>query len=346
MSESLPCRAKSKSEILKSRQVRITKFKYSKHFFEFLPLEFRVLRLGFSRVVARLMLIPMLLMATKYAGEFQELGVGGRACAMGGTGIAQFVDPSVIYFNPAGSYYVNRGALVMHAENFAGIVKNEFGSVVLPKQNMTVGVGLQYLSVSGIQLTTLDDTTSPPSSENPPVAYDTVGTKDMIFYINGSRGNNKFSYGANIKVFYRDLSVITGYGGGVDLGVAVNLNYVKIGLGMRDFVLAPIIWSNGTKETIITKVSCGIAPVIPLENINSVVTLECDFVKPLDVEGFDVNIGLEYAYKDFIFGRAGINHGNYTVGVGLKYKQFSLDYALVTHSYLKNSNKISAGYTF
>jgi hypothetical protein len=265
---------------------------------------------------------------------------------MGGTGIAQFVNPSVIYFNPAGSFYVNRGALVMHAENFAGIVKNEFGSVVLPQPNMAIGIGLQYLSVTGIQLTTLGDTTSPPSSENPPLAYDTVGTKDMIFYVNGSRGNNKFSYGANIKVFYRDLSVITGYGGGVDLGLAINLNYVKFGLAMRDFVLAPIIWSNGTKETIITKLSCGLAPVIPLENINSVVTLECDFVKPLDVEGFDVNIGLECAYKDIIFGRAGINHGNYTVGVGLKYKQFSLDYALVTHLYLKNSNKISAGYTF
>jgi len=344
--ESLLCGTKSTSEILKSRQIRITKSKCSKLFFEFLPLGFRILRLEFTKAVARLMLIPMLLMATKYAGEFQELGVGGRACAMGGTGIAQFVSPSVIYFNPAGSFYVNRGLLVMHAENFAGIVKNEFGSVVLPKQNMVIGVGLQYLSVSGIQLTTLGDTTSQPSSENPPVAYDTVGTKDMIFYINGSRGNNRFSYGANIKVFYRDLSVITGYGGGVDLGLALNLNYVKIGLAMRDFVLAPIIWSNGTKETIVTNLSCGIAPVIPLENISSVVTLECDFVKPLDMKGFDVNIGLECAYKDFIFGRAGIHRGNYTVGVGLKYRQFSLDYALVTHSYLKNSNKISAGYTF
>ena len=337
--ESLPCRTKSKFEILKCKQIRNTRSKCSKHFFGFLSLEL-------SRAVAMLMLIPMLLMATKYAGEFQELGVGGRACAMGGTGIAQFVDPSVIYFNPAGSFHVNRGALVMHAENFAGIVKNEFGSIVLPQPNMAIGIGLQYLSVGGIQLTTLGDTTSPPSSENPPVAYDTVGTKDVIFYVNGSRGNDRFSYGANIKVFYRDLSAITGYGGGVDLGLAISLDYVKFGLAMRDFVLAPIIWSNGTKETIVTKLSCGLAPVISLENINSVISLECDFVKPVDVEGFDVNIGLECAYKDIIFGRAGINHGNYTVGAGLKYKQFSLDYALVTHSYLKNSNKISAGYTF
>lgn len=296
--------------------------------------------------IINIIFIPMVLMATKYAGEFQELGVGGRACAMGGTGIAQFVDPSVIYFNPAGSFYTKRSVLLMHAENFAGVVKNEFGSIILPRRDMTIGVGLQYLSVSDIKLTSLDDTTSPPSSENPPIPYDTVGTKDIIFYINGSKGNDKFSYGANIKVFYRDLAVITGYGGGVDLGLALHLNYVKIGLAMRDFVLAPIIWSNGTKETIVTKLSCGCAPVISLEKINSVITLECDFVKSIDVEGFDVNIGFEYAYKNFIFGRAGIHRRNYTVGVGLKYKKFSLDYALVTHSYLNNSNKISAGYTF
>ncbi len=350
--ESLSCRTNSKSEILISKQIQNTKSKCTKLFLGFLSfgfrdcLGFRISRLGFTKAVALVIFIPMLLMATKYAGEFQELGVGGRACAMGGTGCAQLVDPSVVYYNPAGSFHVHRALLVMHAENFAGIVKNEFASVILPRGNMAIGVGLQYLSVSGIQLTTLDDTTSPPSSENPPIPYDTVGTKDMILYINGSRGTDRFSYGANVKVFYRDLSAITAYGGGLDLGCVLNLNYVVIGAAMRDFVLAPIIWSNGTKETVVTKLTFGFSPVIPLEKMNSVVTLECDFVKSLDIEGFDVNVGFELAYKDFIFGRAGIHHGNYAVGVGLKHKKFSIDYALVTHSELKNSNKISAGYTF
>ncbi len=301
---------------------------------------------GFSRAVARLMLIPMLLMATKYAGEFQELGVGGRACAMGGTGVAQFVDPSVIYFNPAGSFYASRSVLLMHAENFAGIVKNEFGSVILPRENMSIGIGLQYLSVNGIKFTSLADTTSPPNSENPPIPYDTVGTTDLVFYVNGAKGNDNISYGANIKVFYRDLSVITGYGGGVDLGLALNMNYLIVGFAVRDFILSPIIWSNGTKETIIPKLSLGVAPVVPLENINSLITLECDITKAIDVDGFDVNMGFEYAYKDFVFGRIGINRGDYTLGAGLRYKRFCLDYALVTHSELQNSSKISAGFTF
>jgi hypothetical protein len=296
--------------------------------------------------IVKLVLIPVILLATKYAGEFQELGVGGRACGMGGTGIAQFSDASVIYFNPAGSFYTERGVLLMHAENFAGLVKNDFGAIVLPKENMALGAGIQYISVGEIKLTTLPDTTSPPGSDNQPIPYDTVGTKDFVFYINASKGNKTLSYGANVKIFYRDLSVMSGFGGGLDLGLLLNIPYVRIGIAVRDFILSPLMWSNGTKETIYPKISCGVAPVIPIEKINSVITLECDFVKSIDVEGFNVNLGFEYAYKNFIFGRVGVYNGNYTLGIGLLYKNFRLDYALNTHSELNNSNKFSAGLQF
>jgi len=296
--------------------------------------------------IIKILFIPVLLMGTKYAGEFQELGVGGRACAMGGTGVAQFVDPSVIYFNPAGSFFVPRSVLLMHAENFAGVVKNEFGSVILTKGNMAIGLGVQYVSVSGIKLTTLPDTTSAPNSDNQPIPYDTVGTNDMIVYINGARGNEKFAYGANIKIFYRNLAVMSGFGGGLDLGLILNMDYLKIGFAVRDFILSPIIWSNGSKETIFPKVSFGCAPVIQIKKINSVITLECDFVKTLDVSGFDFNFGFEYTYKHLIFGRIGVHRGNYTLGIGLFYKKIRFDYALVTHSWLENSNKFSAGLQF
>jgi hypothetical protein len=291
-------------------------------------------------------LIPFVVGATKYAGEFQELGVGGRPCAMGGAGVAQFVEPSVVYFNPAGAYFVERAVLLMHAENFGGIVKNEFASLVMRRGTMALGFGVQYLSVGDIKFTTLSDTTGPPSSDNPPIPYDTVGTRDLVLYINGARGNDWLSYGATIKVFYRDLAVMTGYGGGADLGIAMRLDYLSIGLAVRDFVLSPIIWENGTRETIASKISLGVAPSLPLEKINSTITLACDCIKYLDYEGLQFNLGFEFGFREFAYGRAGIYDGNYTLGLGLRYKQFALDYSLVTHSELNNSNKISAGYAF
>jgi hypothetical protein len=69
-------------------------------------------------------------------------------------------------------------------------------------------------------------------------------------------------------------------------------------------------------------------------------------VKYLDYEDVQFNLGFEYGFREFVYGRAGIYGGNYTFGLGLRYKQFTLDYSLVTHSELNNSNKISAGYAF
>ena len=296
--------------------------------------------------IIKILIIPALLLGTKYAGEFQDLQVGARVSAMGGAGIAQFVDPTVLYFNPAGTFFVSRSAHVMHAENFAGVVKNDFGAVVLPRGNMSLGFGIQYVHTSGIKLTTLPDTTVDPGSNNLPIPYDTVGTADFILYINGSRGNDRFSYGVNIKVFYRDLNAITGYGGGLDLGVAYRIDHLRVGLAVRDFVLSPLIWSSGTKETILPKIALGVAPVLPLRAINSTLMLEADVVKTIDVAGFDVNLGIEYGYRDLIFGRMGIHRGNYTLGLGLQYKAFSLDYAFMAHPNLDNSNKLSAGIRF
>jgi hypothetical protein len=139
---------------------------------------------------------------------------------------------------------------------------------------------------------------------------------------------------------------MTGFGGGLDLGLLLNMKYLKVGCAVRDFILSPLMWSNGTKETIFPKISFGVAPVVPIEKMNSVITLECDFVKSFDIEGFNVNLGFEYAYKNFVFGRIGVYKGDYTLGVGLRYKGFGLDYALVTHSELQNSNKFSAGLQF
>jgi hypothetical protein len=293
-----------------------------------------------------LLMIPTLLMGTKYAGEFQELQVGARSSAMGGTGIAQFVDPTVLCFNPAGSFFTLRSVHLMHAENFAGVVKNDFGAVVIPRRAMSIGFGLQYVHTSGIKLTTLPDTTSPPGNNNLPIAYDTVGTSDMLFYVNGSKGNDRLAFGANVKVFYRNLNAITGFGGGLDLGVAYRIDYLRAGLAVRDFILSPLLWSSGRKETILPKIALGVAPVLPIKVISSTLTLEMDIVKVLDVAGFDVNLGLEYTYKDFVFGRLGMYRGSYTLGVGLQYKRFTVDYAFMTHQELDNTNKFSAGYRF
>ncbi len=301
-------------------------------------------------------ILPVALLATKYAGEFQELGIGGRASGMGSTGIAQFYDPSIIYYNPGGSFFTPKSIILMHSENFAGIVRNEYAGVLLPQRAQIFGLAVQYISVSNIKLTTLPDTTTLPGDNNQPYPYDTVGTKDIIFYLSYGRGlrladsvelqSTRFAYGANIKVYYRDLVAITGYGGGFDLGCAIMTRYFHAGLAVRDFILAPLIWDNGTRETIQPKIMLGVSPLLPFEKINSRLTLACDFIKEIGVNGFAMKYGFEFCFRDVVCGRAGVNAGRFTVGIGLLYKKFRLDYAFLTHAELSNTNRISLGYLF
>jgi hypothetical protein len=86
--------------------------------------------------------------------------------------------------------------------------------------------------------------------------------------------------------------------------------------------------------------------VLPIKALNSTVRFEADVVKVIDVAGFDVNMGIEYGYKELLYGRFGVYRGDYTLGIGLQYKRFSMDYAFMTHPDLDNTNKFSAGYRF
>lgn len=285
-------------------------------------------------------------MGTKYAGEFQNLGAGGRSCGMGGTGFAQNPDASVIYFNPAGTVLIKPALILMHAENFSGEVRSEFGSAVFSRDNAAYGLGLQLVTAGGIILTTLEDTTAPPGSTNPPIPYDTVSTAQAVLYLNSARSRGIFSYGANLKLFYENLSAITGFGAGLDLGVRVNLNSLQIGLTVRDLGLAPIVWDNQTTETILPKVILACAPVLATDDRGSAVTMEVACAKQIDVEGFEQYLGLEYLHRGLLAARIGRSNGAYTLGMGLRYRQFALDYALILNTELATTTKLSAGMSF
>lgn len=284
--------------------------------------------------------------ATKYAGEFQELIVGARIGGMGGTGIAQGIDPTALLLNPANAPFVDRSIHFMHAEIFSGIIKNEFGGLVVPKTDVAYGIGFQMVSTGNIKLTTLPDTTQQPGDENQPIPYDTVSTRDMIFYFNAAKIKNLFAYGVNLKVYYRDLAVMTGLGGGVDIGLRLNLKNLNVGFAVQDFILSPIYWDSDSKEYVSPKITFGLAPYIPLSGINSTLTIEVDLIKDLSFDEIKLNTGIEWAYQNKIYGRLGESGGRYTAGAGLRYKRLVFDYGLITHSDLGLSNKFSAGLVF
>ena len=67
----------------------------------------------------------------KYSNEFLNIGIGGRAMAMGGSVIASTNDVTGTYWNPATLLRMKEGLQIsaMHNEQFAGIAKHDYGSI-------------------------------------------------------------------------------------------------------------------------------------------------------------------------------------------------------------------------
>jgi len=302
----------------------------------------------YTRLLAILSISFLNSYATNYAGDFQELGVGARALGMGSAFVAQAGDPFSLYWNPAGSALVEkRSVSFMHAENFGGIVNNEYLGFVLPGEKNSLGIAYYYLGVPGIKLTRLADTLRNLSETNRPIPYDTVTASDHLIYLNYSKGHKQISFGANFKLYYRNLSVIKGFGGGLDVGVITNLPNLSLGFAIRDVVLSPVIWDNGYREQILPRFALGLAPLLPLMKYKSTIKFEWDLIKFIDHgQRFEQNLGMEFSYNESAFMRLGLKDFKPTLGLGIRWKALSLDYAFVHHPDLSASNKISAGVRF
>ncbi len=315
----------------------------------------------------------------KYSNEFLAIGIGARAHGMAGAQVASVNDITAGYWNPAGMSDVQStfqlGA--MHSEWFAGIGKFDYLSLAKPiansARNAVLGVTVIRFGVDNIPNTfNLIDADGSINFENvtPFSAADYAG----FFTYSQKLPSKKMQLGASSKVIYRKVGPFgSAWGFGLDLGLIYNLkrNW-RFGLMARDITSTFNAWKfnftdeeklilNYTDNEIpkssfeITSpvIIAGVAYQVSLrEQIRFLMEVNLDFssvgrrnvlvsTKYLNV---DPHIGMELAYKEFLFLRGGIgniqkikddlnpNRSSFTfqpnVGVGLKMGGLKIDYAL------------------
>jgi hypothetical protein len=320
--------------------------------------------------------------ATRYAGDFEELGVSARSVGMGSAFVAVGADPAALYYNPSASALLERrSVLLMHAENFGGLVKNDFASFVLPSEKSALGFGLLYNGVSDIKLTRLLDPNRPVGVEfeslavvtkdtvvngrtyyagdtlrewyqNVPEVDRIVSAADWVFYFNYARPlGNHFLVGGNAKLIYRTTGVSTCFGMGLDLGATMILvKDLNVGLRVRNLATSPLFWDTKTRESMDPRPVLGISKGFkPGKDHRFVVSIEGEG----NFEGLPIeqNLGVEYEFRRILSGRIGFHRSNFTFGLGGRYKSFFLDYAYETASYadsrdLPPTQKIAGGVQF
>lgn len=285
----------------------------------------------FDRFSAAAFLLAALLSgvasATKYAGDFEQLGTSARAIGMGGAVVAAASDPSAIYYNPAlCARFERTSALFLHSEDFSGLVKHNYLGISFHAPLQSVGVAVLHNGVPGIKLTTLPDTTLPPGENNRPEILKTVSANQLVGYVSYARALNPYvSLGGNAKLIYQDLSVGSCFGMGLDLGATVTpVSDLDVGIRCRNISTSPLFWDTGTREYIEPSACLGLAKSFPLSRDRLTLAMESEAA--LDGTTFSPNFGVEYGFRNVLFGRLGVYRGNFSFGLGLKFRRIHVDY--------------------
>jgi hypothetical protein len=300
--------------------------------------------------------------AAKYSGEFLTLGVGGKALGMGGAFVSLADDGFAPYWNPAGLVQLSQKELtLMHAETFGSLLNHDFIGYVLPlkkrERRSALALSLLGLSGGGIKITELEDPTKPIGPSNRPRVKKEESHGDyVLFFSYAQEINKKLSLGGNAKIIYRNLALNSAFGFGFDWGVLVRIHKnFSGGLNLMDAFTTTLFYDTGTKESIYPALKTGFNFHKDISDFKIVLSFDSD----LRIEGrkyasqfwmgessLDTHCGGELSYQNRLFGRVGVDQGNFTAGAGLLVKKLMVDFAFLNQKDLDNTYRFSLGVRF
>jgi hypothetical protein len=313
--------------------------------------------MGRVRVYIFLLFLPVAAYSAKYAGEAFSLGVGGRPLAMGGAAIAGPFDASSGYWNPAGlNYLEGRNVIAMHAETFGSLLNHDFVAYASRSKDTTdkiqsYGFYFYYLGGGGIKITDYD-----PEINRPYVVREESHGDLLLAGSLSGRVQDRFDAGLTVRVIYRDLGPISGFGLTADAGALYFPEpYLVMGLMVTDLFSGFIRYSEGITESILPTVK----PAVTIKHAIGDFTGYMAFSGDIKFEGIraaaqywvgdislDTHLGCEIGYRGLVFGRAGFDIGSFTGGIGLNANRITVDVAYLHSSYLDGTFRVSAGYRF
>lgn len=187
-------------------------------FFFFLLINFR----GFSQI--------------KYSNDFLHIGAGARSLSLSKSVVANSINSSAIYWNPAALIHVKGNEIeIMHASYFSGIANFDQISYVR-QRDTTAALGFMILrfGVDDIMNTTnlIDNQGN--------LDYNRIelfSTADYAFFLSYAKRDffNGINIGGNLKIVYRHIGDFAkAWGFGFDFGMQKDFGKWKWGIISRD----------------------------------------------------------------------------------------------------------------
>lgn len=308
------------------------------------------------------------------AAQFLDIGVGSRAIGMGEAFSAVADDATAIYYNPSGIANLSKNeVIILHTKWLADIYFGFVAATFSLGKMGTIGASITTLNMGDMVVRTVDE---------PDGTGEMYTAADFAAGLSYAKSlTDRFSIGGSIKYIHQQIWHMSASAIAVDIGTlfTTQFNDMKIGMSISNFgnkiqlsgkdtqYYFDIDWEKyGNND----KIPChldtdkwalplifrvGIAINVINSSINRA-TLAIDAVHPNN-NSESLNLGMEYGYKNFLYGRVGFHslfvrdgEGGATFGGGIRHNighiLFKFNYSYTDFGRLTNAQCFSVGIEF
>ena len=300
------------------------------------------------------------------AANWLKIESGARSIAMGGSQVASGIGVSAIPYNPSSITYLNQDKEVYYSKvNYlAGITHN----TIAYGQKMTfsdyVGVHLFYLDSGPIGVTTL--------WEPDGTGEDYHVTNYALRLVYARSLTDRLRIGGCIKYIREEIYTMSMQSFLADIGSNFDTGISNIMLGMSVSNFGPKVQFHGKgldvqvpdtisiDQTLIQSTKEFPVPLVfrlgikkdilgAREDAVHRLTASIDGINPIDYILY-WSMGAEYSWREIGFVRAGTHIGHDTAGLsvggGLKWSMFAVDYAYVNYGVLEETHQFGISLEF
>jgi hypothetical protein len=288
-----------------------------------------------------ILLFATILWGENNAVDFMETGLSARAMAMGNAMTAGGRGIETVYHNPA-TLALN----TCQYEWTSGLVNN---FDLVDRRALGFAIGKYGFTLGNSEISRISRTSW--GDDDRPIENGTFSSSQYQYACTyADQLNFEWLYGITLKCYTWQIDKYTANGLGLDIGGLYRFpkpifnSTLICGMSIHNFGRTQINWSTGHKDTIPITLTSGATIYSAL--FDRTLVFSSELVQE-EYEPLQIRNGAEYWLAEKIFCvRGGTDLGKFTIGIGLRYMDLSIDYAQADYSDLGLIKRVSCRIEF